>query len=349
MARRHRRSRKVQTAEKTWVFDLSEDGENIVNGTKYIDIGQIHSLVNRVSARQGYEYVVESLEIGCNGGGSFQATIYRLPEHWPCINAWEKAMVLWRQQQDEAADEAGLESTRARYRDFKVHFDVGHVTAGMTANLIPSGFAITDAAGTNESYEWFPSEIVIPNDGAPGNTTERLLHMLGPDNGATSSGLIKAYAESRARPQQTDPNIVDIPTGGLFGMMTDVGDDTNVIVTNYQDANDVPPYLLGLDGTEEYYPGGGFQGIGPVDGGGTIHPGTFVDVLSIGASQNFNSDSTGGFVAPCGLIKIEYHATGVLPGSPPAPGACPMSFWLKLKMVPGHYKGLLAQSMQEAN
>jgi hypothetical protein len=348
MARRHRRSSKVQTAEKTWVFDLSEDGESVVNRIKYLDCAQVHSLVNRVSARQGYEYVVQSIEIGCQSGGAFSAAIYRLPEHWACINAWEKTMRIWKEQQDDVMAEAGLESTIGRYRDFKIHFDAGHVTAGFSANLIPNGFAITDAAGTNESYEWFTSEVVIPNDGAPGNTTERKLHMLGGDNGSNSSGMIKAYAESRARPQQTDPNIVDVPTGGLFGLMRDVGDDDNVIVTNTQDANDVPPYLLGLDGAEEYYPGGGFQGIGPFDASGIQHPGTLIDVLSVNSSQNYNTDTCPGFVAPCGLIKIEYRATGVLPASPALLNYQP-AFWMKVVMAPGHYKGLLAQSMQEAN
>lgn len=339
---------RIQTVEKTFLFDLSEAGEATPIRIKYLDIGQLHSLVNRVSVRQGYEYVVQSIEIGCKPGGAFTATIYKLPEHWPCINAWEKTMRLWKEQQDERADEAGLESTAARYRDFKVHFDTGHVTAGFGSNLIPNGFSLTDAAGTNESYEWFQSEVVIPNDGAPGNTTERELHMLGPDNASVSAGMIVAYAQSRARPQQTDPNIVNVPSGGLFGEMVDVGDDTGDIITNYQDANEQPPYLMGLDGTEEYYPGGGFQGIGPYDASGVVHPGCLVDVLSIGASQNFNSDTCRGFVAPCGLLKIEYRASGVAPPSPATLNYEP-AFWMKLTLAPGEYKGLLAQSMQEAN
>ncbi len=349
MARRNRRSSTVQTAEKTFIFDLSEAGEVNVTGTKYVDLAQVHSLVNRVSARQGYEYVTQSIEIGCKGGGAFQATIYRLPEHWPCINAWEKTMRLWKQQQDDTADDAGLESTAARYRDFKIHFDTAHVTLGFGSNLIPSGYFKEDGGATTESYDWSASEVVIPNDGVVGNTTERKLHMLGADNASVSAGMIAAYAASRARPQQTDPNIVDAPTGGLFGEMFDVGDDDNLIITNYQDRGDNPPYLMGEDDANEYYPGGSFQGIGPVDGSGLTHPGQLVDVLSIGASQNFNSDTMGGFVAPCGLIKLEYTATGVLPGNPAAPGASPLSFWMKIVMAPGNYKGLLAQSMQEAN
>lgn len=344
MARRSR----VQTAEKTFIFDLSEAGESVVNRIKYLDLGQIHSLCNRLFARQGYEYVVQNIEIGCQSGGAFVASIYKLPEHWPCINAWEKAMRIWKEQQDDAADEAGLESTRARYRDFKIHFDTGHVTAGFAANLIPNGFTLTDAAVTDESYEWQAAEVIIPNDGAPGNTGDRLLHMLGGDNGVTSAGLIKAYAESRARPQQTDPNIVDTAAGGLFGLMQDVGDDMVDIVNQMQESNDVPPYLMGMDGTTEYYPGGGFQGIGPYDASGVVHPGELVDILSINASQNFNSDTAPGFVAPCGLVKIEYRATGVTPASPATLNYQP-AFWMKLTLAPGNYKGVLAQSMQEAN
>jgi len=340
---------RIQTSEKTWIFDLSQPGENVISGTRYMDLAQVHSLVNRVSARQGFEYVVQSIEIGCNGGGSFTASVYRLPEHWPCVNAWEKTMAVWKEQQDDAAEQAGLESTAARYRDFKIHFDTGHVTAGFAANLIPSGYSIDDGGSTADAYEWQASQVVIPNDGAVGNTTERLLHMIGDDNGAVSAGMIKAYAESRSRPQVTDPNIVNTPTGGLFGEMFDVGMDDEDVVDNLQERNNEPPYLVYRNVANEAYPGGSFQGIGPIDGGGGSHPGVLMDVLSIGASQNFNSDTMSGFVAPCGLVKIEYAASGVLPGSPPAPGAPPISLWMKVVMAPGQYKGLLAQSMQEAN
>ena len=60
-------------------------------------------------------------------------------------------------------------------------------------------------------------------------------------------GMIHAYAESRNRPMQTDPNIVDVPTGGLYGEMFDVGDDSNQITTNAQNKNDNLPYLNDMD------------------------------------------------------------------------------------------------------
>ena len=340
---------RIQTAEKIHIFDLSQPGEDVISGTRYLDLGQVHSLVNRVSARQGQEYVVQSIEIGCKAGGAFSATVYKLPEHWPCVNAWEKTMRLWLQQQNDTAEEAGIESTVARYRDFKVHFDTDHITAGFASNLIPSGYSLDDPASTVDAYEWDPSVVVIPNDAVVGTTTEVSLMMLGDDVGANRAGLIKAYADSRARPQVQDPNIVQVNTGGLFGEMFDVGMDDETIVDNFQDSNNEPPYLIYKGSADEAYPGGSFQGIGPIDGGGGLHPGVLVDVLSINAANNFNSDTMSGFVAPCGLIKIEFDATGVQPGNPAAPGRPPISFWMKVVMAPGEYKGVLARSMVEAN
>ncbi len=343
-----RRSRRIKTAEKVLMFDLSQEGESNPNGTAYVDLGQCASLVNRVSMRQGYEYVVQSLEIGVQGGGSFSASIHRLFEHWPCINAWEKTMRLWLQQQNETADDAGLESTIARYRDFKIHFDGDHAAAGFSSNLLPSGYFTDDPASSADAYEWLASEVVIPNEGGvPGATTEYTLHMLGDDSG-TSKGMILAYADSRSRPQVTDPNNVNAPTGGLFGEMFDVGLDDNVIIDNFQDRNDEPPYLIYRNVDAEAYPGGSFQGIGFLDTGGNPVPGQMLDILSCNASQNYNTDAMAGFVAPCGLIRIDYSASGVAPLAPPAPGS-PSPFWMKIVLAPGEYKGLMAQSMQEAN
>ncbi len=344
------RMKRVKNVERTFVFNLGVDGESTVRSDGfYIDTMQCHSLVNRLFARQGTNVLVENLEIGVQPGGAFEATILRLPQNWSCVNAWTKSMELWREQQDDRARDSGLESTRARYRDFKIYFDSAHSTLGSGANLIPAGYYLTDGAGTTESYEWSPSEIVLPNFGAPGTTAERALHMLGDDNGTTSVGMIKAYAESRSRPFQTDPNIVDVPAGGVFGSMRDVGDDSSDIITNYQDKNEKPPYLLGMDGAEEYYPGGSFQGIGPVNASGTVYPGQFVDIIAVNASQNYNTDSTGSFAAPCGLVKIILNATGVLPASPANLGDAPFSLWCKVTLAAGHYQGIAGVPMQEAN
>lgn len=337
---------RIKTAEKTFVFDLNPTNEGTLSvGGAVIDVGQVYSLVNRVSMRQGYEYVVQSLEIGVQAGGAFEACIMRLPEHWPCVNAWEKGMRLWLKQQNDAAEDAGLESTIARYRDFKVAFDKDHNFAD---NLLPSGFFINDGGSTSDTYEWEQSRIVIPNDGTVGNTTERLLHVVGSST-STRAGLINAYAESRSRPNTPEPNLVDTATGGIFGEMFDVGFDDEEVVDNFQDRNNEAPYLLGRQSAQEYYPGGSFQGFGGGTGGGIPYSGSFVDILSINAGQMFNTDTCPGFVAPCGLIQINYNATGANVPGVPQPGDMPFGLWLKLTLAPGSYKGVLAQSMQEAN
>ena len=345
-----RMSRKVKNVERTFVFNLGVSGEDTFKTDGiYIDSMQVHSLVNRVFVRQGTNVLIENLEIGVQPGGAFEATVLRLPQHWSCVNAWTKTMEHWRAQQNETADEAGLESTIARYRDFKVYFDVGHVAAGFGSNLIPSGYFLDDAASTADGYDWDPSEVVIPNDGAPGTTTERKLHMLGPDNGSTSAGMIHAYAQSRSRPFVIDPNIAGEPIGGLFGEMFDVGDDDEEIVDNFQDKNNRPPYLIYRNAADEAYPGGAFQGIGPINPSGTTYPGQFVDILSVNANQNYNTDSTGSFAAPCGLIKLVMNATAVNPHSPVDLGDAPFPLWIKLTLAPGHYQGIAGIPMQEAN
>ena len=345
-----RMSRRVKNVERTFVFNLGLAGESSIksNGL-YIDTMQCHSLVNRVFARQGMNVLIDNVEVGCQPGGAFEATILRLPQHWACVNGWTKAMSLWKQQQDERAEESGVESTRSRYHDFKVYFDDVHQTAGAAANLLPSGFYRADPASTTEYYDWDPSQVVVPNAGAPGNTAEYYLHMLGADSGSTSKGVIHAYAESRSRPFAEDPNIVDVPQGGLFGNMFDVGDDSSDIITNFQDHNNETPYLIGDHDSQEYYPGGSFQGIGVENPSGTIYPGQFVDIVAVNASKNYNTDSTGSFAAPCGLIKIIINSTGVNPGSPVDLGDAPFPLWVKVTLAPGYYQGIAATPMQEVN
>ena len=333
---------RMQTAEKTFLFDLNPTNESDLSvASVHIDIAQCLSIVNRYFARQGMEYVVQNLEIGCQPGGQYAATIMRLPEHWPCVNAWEKGMRLWLQQQNEAAEDAGLESTIARYRDFKIGFDSSHV---FSQNLLPDGYFTLDPVNPGDVYEWQQSRVVIPNDGTVGVTTEQDVHMIGAGGrvvGADGSiGLITAYAESRARPHAIDPNTVDTPTGGVFGEMFDVGMDDEDVVSNFQETNNEPPYLLYRDNEFQGYPGGSIQG--------TYYAQT-QDVLGVNAGQNYNTDSTGSFVAPCGLLKVQYKATSVNVPEVPSPGDVPWGLWLKLTLAPGSYKGVLAQTMQEAN
>lgn len=340
----------MKSMERDFWFNLNPGNTAAVSSEGvYIDLAQCASLVNRVSLRQGMEYVVESIELYTNGTAA--VSIFRLPEHWPLLNAWEKAFHMWNNQQRDKAREAGLLSTAARYRDFKVFMNLEHADAGVASNLLPVGYVINGASPT-DSYEWNISEFVIPNFGAPGVTVEGTGHMLGADDGAappTSWGLVHAYAETRARPHAQDPNIVDVdPDTTLFGSMQDISDDIDDIIENMQEHNHAPPYLNDNDSVYEFYPGGANQGefqIHAIQVDGQLE-----GIINMNGAFNYSYGSIPGFIAPCGLLKVRYEASSLIPvTSPPEAGENFASLLLKVTLAPGGYKGLMAQTMQEAN
>ena len=86
----------------------------------------------------------------------------------------------WLEQQNDFARESGIESTTAAYRDFKVYLDEDHTALpnAMLGNAVPQGVRDLTALPAGTFYDWNNSQIAIPNDGAPGNTTERTFHMI---------------------------------------------------------------------------------------------------------------------------------------------------------------------------
>jgi len=360
----------MKFVEREYVFDLSqlalESDPASVNTAVYLDLMQIHSLVNRVSCRQGRLVGVQSIEIGCRPGGSFHAAIWRIGHQWSIVNAWEKSMRLWLEQQNDTAEEAGLESTIARYRDYKVHMTAMHASQGFGENLVPSGYVLDDGATTSDRYAWEASHLVIPNDAVVGTTTERQVFLVGEDDATLTPdgiGLVHAYADSRSRPDTTDPNMVTAADGGIFAEMFDVGMDDNEIIENFQGENHHAPYLNYHLAPEEAYPGGQFQG-GQVTTGFTgpdsLAFGSGVqfmqlhDILSVNASQNYNTDTCSGLLAPCGLLCIQLDGTnvgaqaGALPAPPPN-GDVNAGFWMRVVLAPGEYQGVLAIDMVDVN
>jgi hypothetical protein len=330
MARR--KARKTQPVELTILTDLPV-------GSSIADIGNLASQINRKTFRQGYQYMIEKIEFYTVSNDPVTISVARLPNHWPSINAWTKTMSLWRKQQDDRLAESGLEQTIAAHRDFKIYMDSNHAdgnytelqarTGDVTTN---SGYYMTVAqaqlVSPSVTKDWDKSQIVLPNKAAPGNTVEYFCHMLGPDStgGAGASfGMIKAYADSRNRPMQTDPNIVDVASGGIFGEMFDVDEATGDIVTNAQEANTATPYLNDIDTPIEFYPGGSEQAVTP----------TIQDILQIVPTGNRTvaSSVVPGFIANCGLILFSTDQV----------------VQCKITLAPGEYKGLMARPMQDVN
>lgn len=294
-------------------------------GPLYVDIAQCLSLINRKSLRQGYQYAIQNIElVSIDPASDALLTISRLPNHWPFVNAWVKAFSVWRKSQDQVLELDN--SIQARYADFKVFMNSLHVAATMGNNAIPLDY-ITDWTPTDPTaqYEWEESHIQIPNDPTPGVTTQYSFTALDDDT-VVSKGLVHGYAESRARPQSNDPNLVS----GVDSWMVeafDVGDNLPDIRDDIIYENDSPPYPVGRDSAFEFYPGGQYQGDAL----------QLQDYLSVRSGTSLRSDSSGPFVANLGLLFIDCH-TATFDNS-----------IIKITVMPGKYKGVGARPMQDVN
>ena len=303
---------KIQPAMRTMTFEIGAEGQG---STVYIDLMQCASIVNRRFYRQGLNVAVGGFSLvrtPTSGSGFVQ--IQSLPNTWVLSNSWEKAFRLWRRQQDEALED-GQESVKARFNDFKVYFDQGHVSAGAVNNLTPVGYTgVPYALG-----EWDYSRIVVPNAGAPGVNWEPYMNMLGgivPAPGNPSIGLIQAYANSRSTPQSPDPVV---PAGitlaeNVYRQMFDVGDNNDAVIDNAVYANNELPY------DQDIYPGeSAFD-----------DQTEFVASINLGNTQNQTQVAGANF--PCGLVKLDLSGlTGTAK--------------LVIHLVPGEHRGYLCESM----
>lgn len=340
-------------------FDLNPGNEQNIAGTVFLDLAQIYSLVNRISLRQGYQYAVSNIEFQCKSGGTVVGSIYKLPESWPCINAYVKAQKLWMKQQQEVLDVEP--SLKAKYRDFKVFMNEAHMTAtssNMVNNLLPANYVVS---GTSSVYDWEASEISFPAEvsdtpGAAGTpASQKYIFMLGDDGHSAGSGngvgVIHGYAMSRARPQTVDPNTPQ--PGDWMTDMFDVGEDHELIRQDVKNQNDEAPYLNALQNTGyEYYPGGAGQG-GASSSSALQDKGEIFDMIGItagtGTYPGYFSDATGPGTFPLGLLAICYEATDVNVANHENAFPIQSGLMMTITMMPGEYKGFAALAMKDVN
>ena len=133
MAKRYssKKGRNLEPAVMTLTFSTPDT----VGGDYTIDLSQVASIVNRRFYRQGINWAVGGFKIISSVTGTL--TIGKVPNTWVAANAWKKSFEAWNRQQREALAAAGAQSAAAKFRDFKVHMDVTHVTAGYGSNLSP--------------------------------------------------------------------------------------------------------------------------------------------------------------------------------------------------------------------
>ena len=101
-------------------------------------------------------------------------------------NSWEKGFRAWQHMIKNATDEAGNESIKGKFLDFKIYANRQHHTDGFGANLLP----IDSVGNTANVGQWDPAEIEVPSTSAsPGNAFTFEIIAVGPsDPGAGASG-----------------------------------------------------------------------------------------------------------------------------------------------------------------
>jgi len=304
--------------------------------TSYVSISHAVSRLNRRFYRQGLNWAVANVKVtqlpaAAVGSGS-TCYVNSLPHTWTTANAWVKAYHSWKNQQDEAVDSANAESVVARYRDFKVSMESGHtvgldlspVSVGPGRTVGPFQTGLLTGQQIMPAEEWTASQILIPNDGAPGVTGEYTLHMVGAlDAPGNSKGIIQGYALSRSYPQSPDP-IAPGVSAGWMSEMIDVGDDSSFVLANAEYNNNELPY------DQNEYPGGETN---------------FIELENQGYNLNrstvgLNTFNTGPFTAPCGLLRFDFMDDA------PIEGSTNMNI-ITITLVPGNHRGYLAETMED--
>ncbi len=317
-----RRMKKVKPVELDMWFTAE---------TGFIDLAQSACLVNRISLRQGYQYAVESIALfGTPEQTTPQSvTIHRLPNHWPMLNAWVRAYSAWQKSEHQVLEENP--SLAAGYRDFKVCFNSAHAPNSVSHwdNKTPIGYATT---GGTTDYEWRASQIAIPNDTTPGVTEEYFMHVLGsnlapsaPTADDGSKALIHGYATARSRPQVTEPNVVTSESWLIQAF--DLGDNDTEIWENVRSKNNEPPYLIDSDPSgAEYYPGGANQGQPAGE-----------QAADLQVTQYQRVAGSPGFLANCGLLAVVGEGDNLDTAR------------IRIRMMPGMYRGFMARPMRDVN
>ena len=341
MARKYsakKRMNKIEPAVQTLTFSVSSSN---INGTHYLDLSQIASLVNRRFYRQGINWAVAGFKINAETvGATASVTVSKLPNTWVMSNAWEKSFRAWQRMNRDALEEN--ESVRPRFLDFKIYADSTHHLAGFGQNLLPWSLNSQFVAG-----EWEPSKIVVPSaiNAAAATSFSRELIATGSSysgigaSGFDSVSLIEGYAASRGLPAIQDPNTPDdmVDSTGLAAenwltaMFSDGVDSTDIVLDDMAGENNIAPYPFenganpaGGTFTDTMYPGGANQGTGL-----QVHDQHFVTPTTVGGTTRLKG---GNF--PCGLIRLDIF--GIQSDTE-----------IFIDLVPGNHRGYMCEPMTE--
>lgn len=320
MAKRRVSRKSTPAVTRLWFHVTPGTGKN------YIDLSLAASAANRRFYRQGTTWAVAGMSLHAGEGITGVFDVSKMPETWVAKNAYSKSKKLWMKSQDQVLDDQP--TIAAKYRDFKVFLDSDMVAADIqdaTANPATTGeimLPVDRQDFTAKIGEWTYSTIQLPNAGGASAPTEVTLHMVGNDDG-NSRGMIHGYGLARSRPQTIEPNT---PTaGGWMNDVFDVADMNDEIRLDVTDNNDVPPYRVGDEvSNDEFYPGG--KNNTPST---ALHAVSYVTNSTVGGATHVQ-----GGTFPCGLIRFDWDLI-----DKESIG----SMYLAIDLIPGSYKGYLTE------
>ena len=297
---------RMEPAQVTLTFDMGNEAS-----TKYIDLAENLSIVNRKLIRQGQNFAVTGFTLEAQGldpQTPDQALIKlaTLPNNWVTHNAWVKARALWSEMRDLVLDDNP--SVVGKWSDFKVLMDAAHAntisydagTGAWSTNLYCEDSSGTKAKLTFRDWEYsevvMPQHDVDPATGLPDAALEHSLHMMGSDVPAGSSyvdgsfGIIEGYENSRAVVQDA-PDVPALLDSTWMSLIGDMGSQEPELTQQIEDENDRPPY------NRTGYPGASDNLSTPL-------------VAAIASCSASNPVVHGqGFLAPCGLVKVIFSGT----------------------------------------
>jgi len=296
-------------------FILTHNGDDGHEDFHYIDLAQQLSLINRRLYRQGMVYHVANITVHDGDGDAF-VKFCTAPNTYITHKAWATGFRNWKKQRAmvlQGMDQSLVpRSLTGAWSDFKVYLNADHID-----DVDKPTFSDIENTNISTAGDWDYSKFYQDYD-ANGVQDEMYIHLMGGHDGTTldwdSIGLIEALDE--IWPTQGQEPVVDSAAStSIYINMFDSGQDE--IMDDIENESDDPPYSSSL------MPGANASAPYPWE----------VREVHLGTSAN-KTGYVGGFPVPCGLLCIETKSSGL--GN---------EIGLLIEMVPGKYKGVMAERM----
>ncbi len=299
---------------------------NLNTGANYIDLARGLSRVNRKLYRQGRIYVVAGITFqwqGADATHNLLLSAATAADTWVTRNAWTKGQALWHRMQDLVLDDSP--GIAGRWHDFKLQLDPGQST-GNTRNVL-NWEGHPTAGNSVAAGEWNISTYVMPQHEVDPVTGEPLAAVtfdpvLIGDDTASKKSLVKAYQESRAQ-VQTEPALDPGLADSFYTLLSDSGSQEPELAIVIADENDGPPY------DADAYPGADVNSNEP-----------WIQAMET-VSAFAPTGHMGGFVVPCGIVKLTTAGIGANGEIITAPD----NVRCLIHMFPGNYSGVMAEAM----